>query len=173
MQTFPKNISQILHAFCTPTHSPKKLTPFCQFILVFGGVPTLQHLQSISMNVFQPMCHNFTQSSKYKGFGVMNRTLEVLPRVFKVVFYKYVALKRPCWQQYKGGLSSRLLASVLPSVAHLRLSRGSPLHPPVLLWRVIVEKVQGTPPKYEAHLQSMRHTSKVRGTPPNTKIKTA
>ena len=88
METFSENISQILHALCNPTHSPKKLSPFSQFILVFGGVPTLQHLQSISMNVFQPMCHNFTNSSKYKGFGGVNRTLEVLPRVCRVVLDK-------------------------------------------------------------------------------------
>ena len=136
MQTFPENVSQILHAFCTPTHSPKNLTPFCQLILVFGGVPTLQHLQSILMNVFRPMCHNFTHSWKYKVFGGVNRTLEVLTRVFGGVFDKCVRpLKRPCQQlrPLTPTLSSGLLTSVLPSVPNLRLSRGSPLHPPVLL----------------------------------------
>ena len=53
-----KNIQRILHAFCTQTHSPKKLTPFYQYILVFGDVPTLAHVQSISMNVFRLICCN-------------------------------------------------------------------------------------------------------------------
>ena len=82
MQTFPKNISQNFAYILDPNTFPGKANPFSQFILVFGGVPTLRHLQmlkylafggvatlpnlqSILMNVFRPMCYNFTHSSKF------------------------------------------------------------------------------------------------------------
>ena len=47
-----KKIHQILHAFCTPTHSPKKLTPFYHYILVFGGVPKYFD-ECVSTNLLQ------------------------------------------------------------------------------------------------------------------------
>ena len=64
MQTFPENISQNFAYILDPNTFPGKANPFSQFILVFGGVAKLQHLQSILMNVFRPMCYNFTHSSK-------------------------------------------------------------------------------------------------------------
>ena len=130
------NFACIFH----PNTFPEKANPFSQFILEFGGVPTLQHLQSISMNVFRPMCHNFTHSWKYKVFGGVNHTLEVLTWVFGGVFDKRVRpLKCQCQQlcPLTPTLSSGLLTSVLPLVANQRLNRGSPLHPPVLLWRYV------------------------------------
>ena len=66
------------------------------------------------MNVFRPMCCNW------------NTFIEIL--------LKHLATPP---NNIKGALpplpptlSSGLLASVLPSVANLRLSRGNPLHPP-------------------------------------------
>ena len=81
------------------------------------------------MNVLRPMCRNITHSSKTNLKG-----LEVLHLV--AVFIISMNVVR---QIIKGGfvpvtpppmLGSGLLASLLPSVAHLPLSRGSPLHPP-------------------------------------------
>ena len=49
MQTFPKNISQNFAYILDPNTFPGKANPFSQFILVFGDVAKLQHLQMPNM----------------------------------------------------------------------------------------------------------------------------
>ena len=62
-----KSFLEFLHAFCTPTHSQKKLTPF---LCVSTNVLQLEHINRIRCMCFDQCVATGTHSSKFPSLEV-------------------------------------------------------------------------------------------------------